>query len=595
VRVDQVGYVTGGPKRARLLSKAAAPAAHFQVLDASGNVVASGQAGHDLGRWSSAFPHVYPLDFSSVSTPGRYTIDVSGPVSARSPTFDVADPSALFSDLAANSVRYLTTQRDGPGVAISVLRRQPSHVQDQRAFVYATPSYRHGRLVGRLHRVGGPVNVAGGWMDAGDTLKYAETASFADVALLYSLRGDPALPGAKDEARFGLDWLLSLWRASPRRLIYQVGLGNGNGRSILGAHDTTWALPERDSALRAAPGSPAHFVKYRPAFRDGPPRAGTSPNLAGRLAAAYALGAQVFARDDPALAARALKAARTIFASAHTRHVHTLVTATPHAFYPETEWRDDMELGATELALAEHGATRARYLRAAAHWATAYAGSPLNGTDTFNLYDVAALAHSELWRAMHGFHVQELGGVSRASLAEDLQGQISLAQRSASRDPFSLGSPYRDDDTVAHALGLTVEGPLLDQMLKTSRYAPFAQTQRDFVLGENAWGVSFVVGAGSRFPQCLHDPVANLDGSLNGIPPIMVGAVVPGPANAADLRGLSLARGYRPCPPKGGNDLRTFDGFGARYEDNVVASPTNEPSLDTAALGLLSFEQAAGK
>jgi len=565
------------------------------VVDASGTVVASGQAGRDHGRWNAEYPHVYPLDFSSLHTPGRYSIDVSGPVTAQSPTFDVADPSALFSGLAANSVRYLTTQRDGPNVAISVLRRQPSHVQDQRALVYATPSYRRGRLVGRLQRVGGPVNVAGGWMDAGDTLKYAETASFADVALLYSLRADPALPGAQDEAKFGLEWLLSLWRAHPRRLIYQVGLGNGNGRSILGAHDTTWALPERDSTLRAAPGTPSHFVKYRPAFRDGPPRAGTSPNLAGRLAAAYALGAQVFAHRDPALAARALKAARTIFASARTRHVGTLVTATPHAFYPEGEWRDDMELGAAELALTEHGATRARYLRQAARWATAYANSRLNGTDTFNLYDVAALAHTELWRAMHDFHVQELGGVSRATLAEDLKGQIGLAQRAASRDPFSLGTHYRDDDTVSHALGLSVEGPLLDRILKTSRYAPFAQTQRDFVLGDNAWGTSFVVGAGSRFPQCLHDPVANLDGSLNGSPPIMVGAVVPGPVNASDLRGLSLSRGYRPCPVKGGNDLRAFDGFGARYEDNVVASPTNEPSLDTAALGLLAFEQAAGK
>src|SRR5204863_4848466 len=105
----------------------------------------------------------------------------------------------------------------------------------------------------------------------------------------------------------------------------------------------------------------------------------------------------------------------------------------PHAFYPEREWRDDMELGATELALAQRGSKRRRYLRRAAYWANAYAGSSLNGTDAFNLYDVAALAHSELNSAMRQAGVRELDGVSWDTLAQDLEGQIGLAQRSASR------------------------------------------------------------------------------------------------------------------------------------------------------------------
>jgi hypothetical protein len=29
-----------------------------------------------------------------------------------------------------------------------------------------------------------------------------------------------------------------------------------------------------------------------------------------------------------------------------------VATALPHAFYPESSWRDDLELGAAELALA---------------------------------------------------------------------------------------------------------------------------------------------------------------------------------------------------------------------------------------------------
>jgi hypothetical protein len=104
-----------------------------------------------------------------------------------------------------------------------------------------------------------------------------------------------------------------------------------------------------------------------------------------------------------------------------------------------------------------------------------------------------------------------------------------------------------------------------------------------------------VVGAGSRFPQCLHSPIANLEGSLNGSPPVMEGAVVPGPVNPNDLKGLSLPSGFRPCPPGGGDPFRQFNGFGGSYVDKVVSSPTNEPSLDTAALGLIAFAQAAAR
>jgi hypothetical protein len=599
VRVNQVGYVEGDPKQARLLSPVGARGAPFQVIDAGGGVVLSGRAGAERGRWNASFRHVYGLDLSALHSSGVYSIVVEGPVSARSPTFKVASAADLYSGLAASAIRFLRAQRDGPQVDSSILGRQPSHLQDSKATVYATPSYRHDRLKGRLEALGGSVDVQGGWMDAGDTLKYAETASFTEVALLYSLRGDPpalgsALQAGRDEARFGLQWLLSIWRPSPRRLIYQVGLGNGNSK-VLGAHDTTWGLPQRDDALEGTAGSQSHFVKYRPAFRDGPPRAGTSPNLAGRMAAAFALGAQVFAHDDPALAKRSLEAARTIFASARTRHVGRLTTATPHSFYPEQEWRDDMELGAAELSLAQHGSVR--YLRKAANWANAYAASPLNGTDTFNLYDVAALAHSELDRAMVAAHVvgDQISGVSWDSLAPDLVGQLRLAHRAAAHDPFGLGARYRDDDTVTHALGLAIESRMYDGLVKKPRFAAFGRTQRDFVLGDNAWGTSFVVGAGSRFPRCLHSPIANLQGSLDASPPVMQGAVVPGPVNPRDLEGLSLPSGFRPCPVGGGDPFRRFDGFGARYVDNVVSSPTSEPSLDTAALGLMAFAQASGR
>ena len=88
-----------------------------------------------------------------------------------------------------------------------------------------------------------------------------------------------------------------------------------------------------------------------------------------------------------------------------------LLTVAPSDFYGESEWRDDLELGATELYFALASAERpllsalrhtdpAHYLRAAAHWAHAYITGPNDAADTPNLYDVSGLAHFELFRAI---------------------------------------------------------------------------------------------------------------------------------------------------------------------------------------------------
>src|SRR6185436_1811213 len=175
-------------KLARLLSPVAAAGSSFSVLDDSGRTVLKGRVGRDLGRWNGGFPHVYPIDFSGVRGAGTYSIAVSGAVQARSPAFRVGDPSGLYAGLAGNEVRFLRGQRDGPDVDRSILGRQPTHLADRSALVYRTPRYRGDQLVGRLHPAGGSADVLGGWMDAGDTLKYAETGSFADALLLYAIR-----------------------------------------------------------------------------------------------------------------------------------------------------------------------------------------------------------------------------------------------------------------------------------------------------------------------------------------------------------------------------------------------------------------------
>ena len=71
VRVNQVGYVSGGSKRAYLMASGAETGATFVVKNSSGSTVFGPAAiGANLGSWSSGFPDVYALDFDSFVTSG---------------------------------------------------------------------------------------------------------------------------------------------------------------------------------------------------------------------------------------------------------------------------------------------------------------------------------------------------------------------------------------------------------------------------------------------------------------------------------------------------------------------------------------------
>ena len=519
-----------------------------------------------------------------------------------SPPFRVAPWPSLYGPLLRNSLSFYMDQRDGPDVPPGPLHREPSHLTDASAYIYREPSYKNGRLQKPLVRTGGPVDVSGGWFDAGDYLKFVETASYTDLVMLLAARDHsrsfPPGSGLIQEAYFGTDWLNKMWDGNSGRLLYQVGIGDGNGNTILGDHDF-WRLPQMDDARHVGKQDPAYFVKYRPVFEESASGGGISPNLAGRMAAAFGLCAQVFWPRDPAYAKGCLLKGEQILSAARTHHPLPLTTTIPHSYYPEVSWRDDMELGASELALAlelipDRSGLPHRdakyYLGLSARWALGYRRLHPRGLDSLNLYDTSALADAELARALQDTPDAE-PAVDRTELIKMIARQLTWAAGRAKRDAFGLGIDYQEGDTVPHALGLVVTAGLYQELTGSQRFSVLGQHSLDWVLGDNAWGSSFVVGAGTTFPNCLHSQIANLSGSLDGEPPIMAGATVDGPAPGVTFSGLGLPSGSRRCPQRGGNRFRSFDGRGLRYIDNVRSWPSVEPSIDYTALTLLAFSQ----
>jgi endoglucanase len=722
LRVDQVGYLPGDVKHAYLMAPEPLSHATWRVVGSSGSVVASGAVGStSRGSWNAQYPQVYDVTFSGLKTPGRYHLVVQGGATAISPSFSIASPSSLYGPVVANGVAFYQVQRDGAEMTAGGLDRQPSHLTDSSATVYATPSFdpdtdgetnvgplvlqglcmtatgstnrsrvdlepcnhspaqewtltsdgsvvvtSSGRCLSvlggataagsptdvfdcdgsdsqvwsalargaassglfrgqasslcladasrtvrvfscdksasaeRVHfstglaAIGGPVDVEGGWFDAGDFLKFTHTAAYGDVLLYASARdlGASAPSSLLAEAQFGEQWLDKMWDTKSKTLYLQVGIGVGDDAgTYFGDHDI-WRLPQTDTADHST--VDLYAAQHRPVFEAAAPGKPISPNLAGRVSAAFALAAQSDAHAHPVRALQELYSATSLYAMADTANPpDPLTTADPNDFYPETSWHDDMELGAVEISLAlqAFGASAGPYLSDAARWAKAYLADDA-GSDTFNLYDDSALAHADLVRAMDAAGDPSLA-VSRTALISDLKRQVRAGVTHAKSDVFRAAGDVTNFDVDAHTFGWIATEGWYAGLTGDRAFDGFAAEQRDWLFGANAWGTSFMVGEGDTFPDCMQHQVANLSGSTDGTPPVAVGAVVNGP-NDASLFDPSQGGigGYQdgmvPCPPNGADPYAAFDGHGSTFIDDVRSWQTDEPALDMTGTAIIA-------
>ena len=628
VRVNQVGYVAGSSKRAYLMASGSESGATFSVKNSSGTTVFGPAAiSANLGSWSSSYPDVYGLDFDALTAVGTYTITVSGPMAASSPSFSIDTSANVYTTPLSNSLFFYQNERDGQSFVPTPLRTAAGHLNDARATVYVTPAMNNnGRFSGSLTPAtfnGSQLTIdaMGGWWDAGDYMKFVETHSYTIAMMLIGIRDFPGQMGASgviqnslnftDEAKFGLDWLQNMWDDTNKILYYQVAIGNGNAKAV-SDHDI-WRLPQADDTYNGC-SSNYRYICHRPVFvnpealnSSGQIQAGAliSPNLAGRFAADFALCYHEYQTSNPAYANQCLSSAEHIFDLANTSPSGNLLTAAPYSFYPETEWRDDMELGATELYFAVQGCgsscpinlhPASYYLQQAASWANAYITGPNDAADTLNLYDVSGLAHFELYRAIALAGNPSGLATTQSALLADLQKQLNKAIAQSGTDPFGFGFPWASYDTTSHGGGLAVmaaeyaylNGPALNAGTSPAVYA---NRQLANILGANAWGTSLIVNDGSTFPLCMQHQVANLVPVPPNGPPFLSGAAVEGPNSITSRGTLTNMVG---CPPNGVDVFAQFNGK-AVYKDFVQSYPTVEPAIDLTASSFLAFAwQIAG-
>jgi endoglucanase len=462
--------------------------------------------------------------------------------------------------------------------------------------------------------------------------------------------GAPASADFTDEAQFGIDWLLKMWNDKTQTLYYQVdntqewnyyGFGTPTSAApncggtysspycLITEYDI-WTLPQ-DVDNYQQPGDSqgcdpltTFFICNRPVYLAAPANSKISPNLAGRLAADFALCYQLNRTSKHSLANQCLKSAEHIYALADTSFPdpaptvdsgscsNCLLTISPFDGYPENVWEDDMELGATELYFALESAGREKnlpdglpqtdpmhYLRQAAQFAKNYTTNVYDQgfTDTLNLYDVSGLAHFELYRALE--MAGDPGGlaISQSGIRKQFLQQVADAISQAATDPWGYGNQWGSGDTTSHGAGLSVMASEAHYVTSSKTYDTYSQRWLANIMGSNSWGSSFIVGDGTTFPNCIQHQVANIAGSLEGTSggtPILWGAAAEGPSDevtSGTLDGMNL------CPANGKDTFKKFNGNPgafdpsqkAVYQDNVQSFTTTEPGIDLTATSFLMW------
>jgi hypothetical protein len=487
------------------------------------------------------------LELASASAPGSYLVVLDdnsrlGPFTVAADSYRAVVPALL---------EFLAVQRCGATDAV-VSKHASCHLFASVASAHSGDAVGVADgFTGKVTSASGPaVDLEGGWHDAGDYIKFVGTTSYMLAVDLLALRDHGAGLGAardplKAELRRGLDWLARMLGGAT--LYHQV-----SGEKD---HDPDWRLPESDTA------SPIPGYDQRPGFRFA---SGKGANLLGRSAAAFAFASQVYS-DEPTYAATMLAAARQAYSAAASRP--GIQNPDPIDFYQEDSDDDDLALGAAALYQATGEDSFKQDALAAAR---RLAGDPgtfvyWGGVDALALLETARLFAD--------------GSPERTELAKKLEALAApiRATRDTPSGPgaaFGYALPAAGNGSLAESLGAAAACLASRRLDGDDACADVARAQLHWLFGQNPFGLSFMIGLGSKWPQQPHHSLAQAAHLT------LTGAIVGGPTDVATINDDgSLAL------PSKSDPYARWSTDQLLYTDSVDNYICNEPANDfTAAL-----------
>ncbi|WP_329109085.1 glycoside hydrolase family 9 protein [Micromonospora sp. NBC_01699] len=550
VRVNQVGYLPGGPKNATVVSTATEPLP-WQLKSAAGTVVTQGLA-TVRGLDPASGQRVQTIDFSAYRTAGTgYTLTADGETSH---PFDISGD--LYRQLRSDSLQFFYVQRSGIAIDGDLVgdeyARPAGHlgVAPNRGDtdVPCQPGVCDYRLDAR-----------GGWYDAGDHGKYVVNGGIATYQLLNAFERtktaptggagagladntlrvperDNGVPDILDEARWELEFLLRM----------QVPAGKPKAGMVHHKmHDQNW------TGLPLAPEA------------DPQPRELHPPSTAAtlNLAATAAQCARLYATYDAPFAARCGSAARTAYAAAKA---NPAVYASPTdgnggGTYSDNDVSDEFYWAAAELYLSTGGANYLADLTASPH----HTGNVFDANG-FGWGGTAALGRLDLATVPSGLAPQERDRI-RASVRTAADGYLTTLAGQAYGLPMPGGAGSYFWGGNGNIINNAVVLATAYDLTRDVRYRDGAVQGMDYIFGRNALNQSYVTGWGEQASRNQHSRI--FGNQYNPALPNPPAGSIAGGANASldDPFAADLLAGCAPmfC-----------------YVDDIASYATNEVAIN---------------
>lgn len=515
IRVSQVGYLKNDIKSGVVLSDKNLGDKNYDIIDINKkSVVLSGKLSESEQKHSN-FPYAYKFDFSRLRENGKFFISIED---SKSYTFEIG-PKNLFSSVVDTLMQFYKIQRCGytdprwHGVC---------HKADATSIIF------NGRPVNKT------VDVTGGWHDAADYVKFFNTTAYTTYMLMFAYEFDPVTfgfdrdnngaPDILEEAKIGLDWLK---RADYRdqRFITQV--------QDLRDHEVGWRMPEND---------PLEF--------DRPGYSGIGKNLIGLYSAVMATAARIWEKKfkNIEFAADCLRRAEQKYSIID--EVEN-IDSSGSGMYIDNTWTGKAALGAVELYNTTGDKS---YLETGKRYALA-----AKSDYWWSWGNINSLAHYQLSKIDTTFIIY-------------IKNNLDFFNSTKNSNLFGEGAAY-SWGTNNTLMGISLQVALYKKLTNDNSYDSLAVYQRDYVLGKNQWGISFIHGIGKKYSNHFHHQVAHfMDGELPG-------GFAAGPVKKEFLEDFDFAY-------ESEDEYAMFQTDSSYYRDDKMDYVSNEPTITANATAI---------
>jgi hypothetical protein len=511
IRINQLGFLPEDLKTGIILSNSEMVYKKFDVVNIDSNkTVYSDIIKNAAGDWGD-YKFNYIIDFSPVKEKGNYVVEIDGKKSFK---FRIA--KNLYNELADSLLKFFRVQRCGP---TDPFLHAVCHLYDVPLVIGDTSVTQ--------------VDVTGGWHDAGDYIKFLTTSAYTTYLLLFTYEfhkdkfefdhNKNGVPDILEEAKVGIDWMLRC-NYKKGKLITQVM----DKRD----HEVAWRLPEDDP------------LKYeRTAY------VGMGKNQIGMFAAVMSLASRIWKErfSDNVFSKKCLDAAIDLYS---IRDKVPDVDSNQSGMYQDKNYLGKLALGAIELYNTTH---QQNYLDDAVFY-----GDKAKSDYWWSWGDINSLADYRIAKYIPRF-------------GEYLENNLRKFNENKNNSVFGEGSSFTWGSTNTF-FGIALQAILWKDLTGGNEYDSLCVFQRDYILGKNPWGLSFIYKIGTSYPKNLHSQVAYFK---NGYLP---GAVTAGPAPKVLLDNYKIKReNFR---------YNLFNSADVLYFDDRNDYITNEPTIVCNATAL---------